>query len=173
MRRLGPDTGMREALRGQSRQCLMTIGRAREDCNGHAPKDFRPALPVRDLVQIVGAHQPNEFCARQHTLQRSKSVRREARAEPSLELEHADAGVARQPRRGPEPPRQGGHATLRLQGILRRDEPPDLVEAEPLQRFKADVTVAGMGRVERPAQQPDARRRRLAEAERSEVQGRT
>jgi len=62
---------------------------------------------------------------------------------------------------------------LRLQGILRRDEPPDLVEAEPLQRFKADVTVAGMGRVERPAQQPDARRRRLAEAERSEVQGRT
>jgi hypothetical protein len=35
------------------------------------------------------------------------------------------------------------------------------------------MAVPGMGGVERPAQQPDARRRGFAEAKRAKVQGRT
>jgi hypothetical protein len=63
------------------------------------------------------------------------------------------------------------HAALRLQWILRRHQPPYLVEAEALQRLEADVEMAGMRWVEGAAQEADAPRRQLAEAGRA--QGRT
>ena len=43
-----------------------------------------------------------------------------------------------------------------LQGVLRRDEPPDPVEIEALQRIERHGAVAAMGRIERAAEQADA-----------------
>ncbi|GGF12295.1 hypothetical protein GCM10011611_17380 [Aliidongia dinghuensis] len=54
-----------------------------------------------------------------------------------------------------EPLVERRHALDRLQRILRRDEPPDLVELEMLQRQQADVAMAAVRRVEGAAQQPD------------------
>ena len=51
--------------------------------------------------------------------------------------------------------RQRRHAPDRFQRVLRRNQPPDLVEIQMLQRQIADVHMAAMGRVERPAQEPD------------------
>jgi hypothetical protein len=55
-----------------------------------------------------------------------------------------------------QPYRERGHAGNRLQRVLRRDEPPNLVEVEVFERQKAEVQMAAMGRIERAAQQPDA-----------------
>src|SRR5437764_892599 len=51
---------------------------------------------------------------------------------------------------------EGSHTGGRLQRVLRRNEPPDLVEAETLQRQPADMQMAAMGRVERAAEKADA-----------------
>jgi hypothetical protein len=63
------------------------------------------------------------------------------------------------------------HAGGCLQRILRRDQPPDLVEAEALQRLAADMQMALMGGIEGAAEQADAPLRQMAEA--GNVQGRT
>lgn len=54
-----------------------------------------------------------------------------------------------------EPFRERRHALDRLQWVLRRNQPPDLIEIQMLQCQIADVQMAAMGRVERPAQQTD------------------
>src|SRR6185437_14293042 len=52
---------------------------------------------------------------------------------------------------------EGRHALHGLQRILRRDQPPDIVEPEPLERQAAEMQMAGMRRVEGAAEQADAR----------------
>ena len=48
------------------------------------------------------------------------------------------------------------HAVRGFQRVLRADQPPDLVEPEDANRLKADMPVAGMGGVERPAKKTDS-----------------
>jgi len=55
-----------------------------------------------------------------------------------------------------QPQRERCHAGDRLQRVLRRDQPPHLVERKMPQREQAQMQVAAMGRVERAAQQPDS-----------------
>ena len=52
--------------------------------------------------------------------------------------------------------RERGHAVGLFQRVLRRDEPPYLVEVEVAQRQPADMQVTTMRGVERTAEQPDA-----------------
>src|SRR5262249_4971141 len=47
------------------------------------------------------------------------------------------------------------HAAHRLQRVLRRDQPPDLVEVELLQGELADMKMPAMRRVERAAEEAD------------------
>jgi hypothetical protein len=47
------------------------------------------------------------------------------------------------------------HARNRLQGVLRRDQPPDFVEVEMPERGQAQMQMAPMRRVERTAEKPD------------------
>lgn len=56
------------------------------------------------------------------------------------------------------------HASDVFQRILRRDQPPDLVEPELRQRQAADRAMAFVGRVEGAAQKSDAKARRRQEA---------
>src|SRR4029077_577741 len=51
---------------------------------------------------------------------------------------------------------EGRHPGNRLERVLRRDQPPHLVEVEMLQCLAADMQVAAMRRIERPAKQSDA-----------------
>src|SRR3546814_4823517 len=50
---------------------------------------------------------------------------------------------------------QWGHPVARLQRVLRRDEPPDLVETQPPERLDADMAVAAVRRIERSTEKPD------------------
>src|SRR5690348_6301318 len=118
-------------------------------------KDVRPPLPTPNLVEVVGAHQPDEAGPREASLEGGNRVRRVARAEPRLDVGRLDARIAGGDDGGGEARLEGGHAACRLQRVLRRDEPPDLVEIETPQRFEAEMEVAAMRRVERPADQAD------------------
>src|SRR4029453_8714804 len=51
------------------------------------------------------------------------------------------------------------HAVVGLERVLRRDQPPDFVQAEPLQRLEADMAMALVRGIERAAQKADAARR--------------
>jgi hypothetical protein len=59
---------------------------------------------------------------------------------------------------------QGGHAGRRFQRVLRRDQPPDPIQAEQPERRQADLAMAAVGRIEGTAEEPDpgARRRQAA-----------
>jgi hypothetical protein len=133
---------------------------------------------MADLREIVGAHQPDEMLAREKRLERRDGIRGVMRAELRLEIEHADAWVARDGSGLLQALGEGRHAGDGLQRILRRDQPPYLVEPKPLQGFEADMAMALMGRVERAAEKTDPPLRQMAEhrpmeALRALPQGRT
>lgn len=106
--------------------------------------------------QIVGPHQPDETRARPSRGQPCQGRRGLRRAEPVLKIDDPDSGVAGRMPGGSHPVGERRHAGLWLQGILRRDHPPDLIQAESLQRLAGDVQMSVMGRVEGPAQQTNS-----------------
>src|SRR6185312_8977320 len=128
---------------------------------------------MADLRQDIGADQQDETRARKYSLQCRYSVDRIARAEPRLDVEHADAAIAGKLARRGETLGQGCHAAHRLQRVLRRHQPPDLVEVEALQRLAADMEMAFMRRVEGPAEKADAARRQPTDAQAMRRQRRT
>src|SRR6185503_9004318 len=68
--------------------------------------------------------------------------------------------VLEQPGRIGEAILQRRHANAGLQRILRRDQPPHIIEAELFQRHLADMQMTLMGRIERAAEKADAQTRR-------------
>jgi len=118
---------------------------------------------VTELREIVGTHQPDEASPRKAAFQRAQRVGGVTRAQPRLDIGNPDALVADDRRGGCDAVGERRHAVDRLQRILRRDEPPDLVELEMAQRLAADVQVAAMGRVERAAEQADTSPAAIAE----------
>jgi hypothetical protein len=73
-----------------------------------------------------------------------------------------------------QPVRERSHSFDRFQRVLRRHQPPNLVENQVLEREKAQAQVPAMGGIKRTSQQtdpamPDRRRRVLFDA----GQGRT
>jgi hypothetical protein len=127
---------------------------------------------VADLREVVGAHQPHETRAWRARLQRGQRVGSKMRPEPRFKIEDADAGIAGGALGTGDAFGKRRHAGDGLQRILRRDQPPNFVEAEAFQGFEADMAMAIMGGVERAAEQPDAAFRQMVETERI-AQGRT
>ena len=92
--------------------------------------------------------------------QRPHRVEGEARAQHQLGRIDADARMAADDlARAGDAGRQRLHAVVGLERVLRRDQPPHLVEPEPLQRLEADMAMALVRGIERAAQKADAARR--------------
>ena len=125
---------------------------------------------MADLRQIVGAHQPDEMLARMDRTERYDGVGGVASRELRFDREHANARIAGEGVGSSEAPRQGRHSGRGFQRILRRDEPPDLVEIQALQRFEADMAMTLMRGVEGAAEEADPRFRQMPELR---PQGRT
>src|SRR5260221_13277835 len=94
-----------------------------------------------------------------------------AGAEPRLDVGDLDARILRQRRGRGEALGERRHAAHRLQWVLRRDQPPHLIEREPSQRLAADMEMAAMGRIERAAEEPDAAPAPIAERARERQDG--
>ncbi len=147
----------RKALCRHAGERPLRIRRAVKHGNGHRPKNLCPALPARQLHQIVGAHQPDKPATRKAPDQPFKRVGGIIRAaEPVFDIGDADALVSgRDLPRLPQALGEWRHARDRFQRVLRRHHPPHFVEIEMLQCGEAEMQVAAMRRVERSAQQPD------------------
>ena len=149
----------REGARGRRGQRGIAPAGTGEGGDRDFGEQLAPSQPMLELGQDIGAHQPDELGARIAPAQRPHGVERIARAEQQFGRVDPDAGVAGELTRARDASRQRLHAVVALQWVLRRDEPPDLVETEAPQGFQADVAMAVVGRVERSAQKADAARR--------------
>src|SRR5215468_9302786 len=132
--------------------------RAVEYGNRNGSKDLVPPLPVAKLHEVVGPHQPDETQPREAPSQGSQGIGSVGRSnEPGFEIADDNASLS-----GGDPPSlfqafgEGRHAGDWFQRVVRRDQPPHLVEIEAFESEPAEMQVAAMGRVERPAQEPDA-----------------
>ena len=134
------------------------IGWPGKNRNGNQPEDAPPVLPLADLHEIVRSHQPDEPTLRKARQQERQRVGRMRGAEPPLDVGHADARMPGDPCRRLQPFLERRRVARALQRVLRRQHPPDFVEAQPLQRQQRDVPVSLVGRVERAAEQPDPAR---------------
>ena len=151
--------GSDEAPQPSHRACRMgqpIISRTREHRNRDSCDDPAPIVPAVKLCQVVGAHQPNEASIRKAAVKRSDSVHRIGTAQLTLDGGHPDRQTARYPLCGGEARRQRCHVLSRFERVARRDEPPDLIEAEQPSSVQAHPAMAAMGRVERAAEQADA-----------------
>ena len=110
---------------------------------------------MADLREVVGTHKPDKAGVRKPPPELGERIGRVAGSEPSLEVGDGDPGMPHQGSRTGEALLEGRHALDRLQGVLRRHQPPDLVEIEPLQRLEADMKVASMSGIEGAAEKPN------------------
>jgi hypothetical protein len=131
------------------------IGWPGKNRNGNQPEDATPVLPLADLHEIVRSHQPDETILRKACPQESERVGRVRRAEPPLDVGDANARMPGDSCRRLQPFLQRRRVARVLQRVLRRQHPPDLVEAQPLQRQHGDVAMSLVRRVERAAEEPD------------------
>ena len=135
----------------------MSIGPAIEYRNGKRLEDILPAAPALEICQIVGAHHPDEAMARMAAAETLDGVGAVWTVPALFAIAHPNRRVAGEaPRRG-QTLFERRHAALRFKRVLRRDQPPDAIEAEIGQRKARDVEMALMGGIERTAQQPDPR----------------
>jgi len=118
-----------------------------------------PALPSGQLNQNVGAGDQDEPVARMAPKDFPNRVDAIARAETRFGVADHDAGIlADQTPRAREPVGERRHVGFGLQGILRRDKPPNAIEPKAREREAADREMGRMGRVEGAAVKPDAER---------------
>ena len=119
-------------------------------------KDFFPVLPAVNLGHVVGPHDPDESDAGKARRQRPDGVGRGLGAQGVLDGGDDEAWVARLPLGARHAGLERRHAVAALQGVLGADHPPDLVERQSLVGEQRNIAVAGVGRVERAAEQADA-----------------
>lgn len=137
-------------------QSPQRIGGPIEHRNGHTSEDLGPTVPQRQLQQVVGAHDPDEALAPPRRPQGGQRVDGTAGAQHGFDAADTDARVARGPPRARQPLGVGRHAARRLERVVRRYQPPHLVERQQVERQQADMAVSLMRGIERAAEQADA-----------------
>src|SRR5690606_38843112 len=144
---------LRHPAAGEALRRGEIVAGAVEHADRHAARDLLPALPVTDLVQVVGAHQPDEAHVGIMPPQLLQRVGRVARAQPRFHRGDPDARMAGHGLGAAQALRQRRHAVGVLERILRADQPPDAIELQPVQRGQADLAMRRMGRIEAAAEQ--------------------
>jgi len=108
------------------------------------------------LDQIVGTDEKHEIVFRPGFFQGAYCFGGIAGAVIPLEVRDADAGIIGAGLGGREAGLVGRHALIRFQRVLRRYQPPNLVQIETVQGGQADIQMAPVGRIERAAEKTDA-----------------
>src|SRR3954453_15098290 len=104
--------------------------------------------PIWDLREVVATHQPDKSDTRKTPAQDLERVGGiGCRAEPGLDVGDPDTAVGGGDCRGMAQALVArGPADVRAQRVLRRPQPPDLIEIEPAQRQSADMQMPAMRR---------------------------
>ncbi len=119
-----------------------------------------------DLDQIVRTHDPHEPRVREAAAERPQRVGGIARSQLRLDGRGAQPGMAARAFGAGQPLGQTRHAGDRLERVLRRDQPPHLVEVEQPEGELGEMAMARMGGIERAAEQTHAPWRLAAEGTR-------
>ena len=126
--------------------------------------DVQPAPPARQFHQIVGPHQPNEFCVREAPQQQAQRIHGKMAVQRGLDSGRHDAAPVRD---GPSTGQalcQRRHAGARFQRIAGGYEQPNLIQPQALAGQGGDMAMPFMRGVERPAEQPYVRPASIAES---------
>ena len=105
-------------------------------------------MPLVDLRQDIGAHQPDKSDVRKAAFKGVDGINRIVCTELMFEIGDLYIGAVRELLCRLEQLVPRCHARPRFQGVLRRDKPPYLVEGKPPERQPTDMQMAAMGRVE-------------------------
>lgn len=106
------------------------------------------------ISQIVSTHQPYKAHTRVAQAQRLDRGSGIARAKTCLQIADYNPGMPDQRARRRHPPLDR-RRPLCFQGVTGRDQPPNTIKLEPLERLGRNMKMAGMWWVKRPAQQAD------------------
>ncbi len=88
------------------------------------------------LQQVVSAHQPHEPVFTPDIREPRQGIGGKTRPQPRLGVRYMNAGVSGGDFLGRlQPLSVIGHALFGFQRVLRRHQPPDLVQRQPLQRL--------------------------------------
>ncbi len=131
-----------------------TVPRTGQHAHRHPRHDLAPVFPAMKLRQIVSAHQPDKPRFRTNCLQRDDRLSRIARPRMGLKITDLDARVIHQRLCRCHPPLKRRWSVI-LQRIARTDQPPDLIQPEPLHRLKCDVHMTTVRRIKRSSQKAD------------------
>ena len=142
--------------RSKQRRCPM----AGSGKNGyrHQGHDLLPAFPAMQVRQVVGAHEPDKANAGKPLCHSAEAVACALCRKPHFQVRDPDARMSHDSPCPRHALRQWGGPAF-LQRIARRHQPPHLVEGKSLQGFPGDMRMTLMGRIKRPAKQPDAHSR--------------
>jgi hypothetical protein len=137
-----------------------------------------PSAPARQLLQVVGAHQPDEPSSGKLPQQTAQRIDGIARAEHCLDRAGNDTAPIGEAARGCQPLIEWRHAPLCLQRIARRHQQPDLIEPQTTPCHVDNVAMSRVRRIERTTEKADAHAPSVAEARdwlmpQRRVQGRT
>ncbi|MDB5315099.1 MAG: hypothetical protein JWO26_219 [Rhodospirillales bacterium] len=145
-----------ENRRGLAMQRGARMARAGQDGDRRVPRKRPPAMPTRQLREVVGAEQQHEPRIAKPTPQRGQCIGGEAGAERPLDVGRDAAGRGGNRLRGGQAIRKWRHAEGRLQGISWRYHEPDLVQGERRQGSPGDMGMTGMRGIEAAPEQADA-----------------
>ena len=135
----------------------LSIGPTIEYRNGKRLEDILPTVPTLEICQIVGTHHPNEAMARVAAAETLNCVSAVWTVPTLFAIAHTNRRVADETPRCGQTLFKWRHAALRFKRILRRNQPPELIQIEPFDGLKANMKMAFMRRIERATKQADSR----------------
>ena len=135
--------------RGKGKRCAVK-NRDRHPCG-----NLLPGPPMVEGCKVIRSHQPNEFMTCKPALQKPDRLHRVAQPVTFFEPKYVQSRVLRHGLRQRKTQFVISQILGLFEGVLRRDQPPDFIEIEPLQRFERDMQMARMGRIERAAEKTD------------------
>src|SRR5208282_181920 len=127
-----------------------------DDDDRRKVRDRSPVAPEMELAEIIGPHDPDEPDSPGAPREPGQRIVGIAGADMGLDVRHGDARAGYEATGGLDARLQGGEVRLRFQGVARRHQPPDAIEAEAHERNACDERVTIMRRIERTAEQADA-----------------
>lgn len=142
----------------------MIVGGAWHDRKRRLARNLHPAPPLWQLHQIIRSHQPDEVGAGEAPAQGVERIGCVTRVQVAFDVGGNDPSPIGDGARAVEPRRGAHHVLGTLQRIARRDEQPNLIEAQALQCGACDMQVAIVCGIEAAAQQSDARATLVAES---------
>jgi len=132
------------------------ITRATKYRDRHFHENLRPMPPARQLLEIIRTDHPYEMSGWKADAQGMQGIDRILCIEVFLDIAHNDFWMTRDFLGAGHALGQRRHAFHWLQGILRANQPPDLIEPHALQRIQAHRQMPLMRGIKRPAHQADA-----------------